>query len=95
MAEIVSVPIDILDPSRSVEDDTLILVNPEPSPLKAVADTVPDVLTRVTNSDPNCIVLLVLTIAFAPMAVEFTTCMGFSSELSETISAPEPKRVIS
>ena len=72
MAEIVSVPIDILDPSRSVEDDTLILVNPEPSPTNALAETVPDVWTRVTDEDPNWIVLLDVTIALAPTAVAFS-----------------------
>ena len=49
------------------------LVNPDPSPINLVADTVPEVWTRVTFVSPKTIVLLVVTIALAPIAVEFDT----------------------
>ena len=58
---------DKLDNSEEYE----ILVKPEPSPTKAEADTVPEVCTKVTEVDPNCIVLLAVTIASAPIAAAF------------------------
>ena len=38
-------------------------VNPEPSPTKAVAETVAEVLTKLTSEFPSCIVLLRVTVA--------------------------------
>ena len=49
----------------------LTFVNPEPSPTKAEAETVPEVWTRVTLALPSWTELLVVTIASAPMAVAF------------------------
>ena len=63
---------DLFDKLDNSGDD-VILVKPEPSPTKAEADTVPEVCTKFTEVDPNCIVLLDVTIASAPIAAEFVS----------------------
>ena len=71
------------------------LVNPDPSPTKAEADTVPEVWTKVVEVLPNCMVFDDETLADEPMAIALIKEDDVKSECQPIVMFWDPVTFVS